>query len=406
MNTEQEKVVSLLKAGSNVLMLGSAGTGKSFIIEKIKQLLPEKKIFLTSTTGISALNIGGSTVHSFFGIGLGDKPTEKLLAKIRRNPDIVKKLKLENLLVVVDEVSMLPDELLTKLDSILKRLRRNFDKPFGGVQLLFSGDFLQLETINATNILDNELIKDFSKVILTQNYRQQGDLEFQNLLGRLRINQLTDNDDLILKKTSENILDDNTVRLFCINSKVTNYNTEKFNSIPGEIHKFTAKITGKCDKSLQELKKQFSSKNMDTLELKKGTRVMLTWNVDTESGLVNGSTGTVKDFIRNGVLVTFDKVGDFLIEKQEWCITDDSERPLAKSQQIPLMVSYALSIHKCQGITLTNAIIDLSQAFCNHQVYVALSRVRNLSGVKLVNYSKNKVKVNKDILKFYNDLEK
>lgn len=145
---------------------------------------------------------------------------------------------------------------------------------------------------------------------------------------------------------------------------------------------------------------------MDTLELKKGTRVMLTWNVDTESGLVNGSTGTVKDFIRNGVLVTFDKVGDFLIEKQEWCITDDSERPLAKSQQIPLMVSYALSIHKCQGITLTNAIIDLSQAFCNHQVYVALSRVRNLSGVKLVNYSKNKVKVNKDILKFYNDLEK
>lgn len=406
MNTQQEKVINLLKAGANVLMLGSAGTGKSFIIEKIKQLLPEKKIFLTSTTGISALNIGGSTVHSFFGIGLGDKPMEKLLTKIRRNPDIVKRLKLENLLVVIDEVSMFPDELLTKLDSILRRLRRKFDKPFGGVQLLFSGDFMQLETINAKNILDTELIKDFSKVILTQNYRQQGDLEFQYLLGRLRVNDITEQDDLTLKKTTENVLDDNAVRLFCINSKVSNYNNEKFNSIPGEIHKFTAKITGKCDKSLQELKKQFSSKNVETLELKKGTRVMLTWNIDTNAGLVNGSTGTVKDFIRNGVLVSFDKVGDFLVEKQCWTITDDSELPLAKAEQIPLMISYALSIHKCQGITLDTALIDLNGVFCNHQVYVALSRVRNLTGVKLVNFSKNKIKVNEDILRFYKSLEK
>lgn len=406
MNTEQEKVINLLNKGANVLMLAEGGCGKSYMIKKLKQLLPEKKIFLTSTTGVSALNLEGSTVHSFFGVGLGDKPVDKLLAKIRRNPDIVKRLKLENLLVVIDEVSMLPDELLTKLDSILRRLRRNFDKPFGGIQFLFSGDFLQLETINAKNILDNELINDFSKVILTQNYRQQGDLEFQYLLGRLRVNCITDQDDLTLKKTTENVVDDNTVRLFCINSKVSNYNTEKFNSVPGEIRKFTAKISGKCDKSLQELKKQFSSKNVETLELKKGIRVMLTWNIDTNSGLVNGSTGTVKDFIRNGVLVSFDKVGDFLVEKQCWTITDDSERPLAKAEQIPLMISYALSIHKCQGITLNSAIIDLSGAFCNHQVYVALSRVRNLAGVKLVNYSKNKVKVNQDILRFYKSLEK
>jgi ATP-dependent DNA helicase PIF1 len=403
MNPEQALVIESLINCKNVMMLGVAGTGKSQIIKHLKEYITDKNIFLTSTTGVSALSINGSTVHSFFGVGLGDKPIDYLYKRILSNDEVKCRLRKPNLLIVIDEVSMLSSELLTKIDGILRRIRRN-QSIFGGAQMLFSGDFMQLETINADNILENDLIKDFQIIELKQNYRQQADRQFQELLGRMRINDLTNDDNILLESKENKEVNPDIIRIFCVNSKVSKYNTEKFNLLPGNIVSYTAKFSGSSKETVANMKKQFIAKDAEILKLKIGVRVMLIWNVDISLGLVNGSTGTVISCERTAVLVDFDLAGRHLISKQCWTITDDSNKVLSKTEQIPLIISYALSVHKCQGITLDSAVIDLSSAFCNHQIYVALSRVKSLDGITLVNYNKNKVKVNQKIIKFYDNL--
>lgn len=401
----QKEIIENLHNGENVLMLGMAGSGKSYLIRKLKDILPNKNIYITSTTGVSAINIGGYTFHSFFGIGLGTEKKEILYNKMRFYKKVKDRLIKKDLLIVVDEVSMLAADLLEKIDYILRRLRYNNDL-FGGVQFLFAGDFLQLETIEKDNILDSSFIQNFKIIELKDNYRQLNDKKFLEILKNIRYNDLT-KENLEILKNKEISYDDLDLYpdypiLFPLIKQVQEFNNKKYNCINEKEITYSASIQGSCKYSKTKLHDFLNKRNCLTLKLKKGVRVMLTWNLDTKNKLVNGSCGYVKEMLVDNIIVKFDHLENAIaINKQNFDILDENGKCLAKAKQIPLMISYALTIHKSQGVTLDKAIIDVGNCFCNHQVYVAISRVKTLDGLKLLNFDENKIIVNDFIIDFY-----
>lgn len=400
MNEQQLKVVEHLQNNKNVLLIGQAGTGKSKLLEELKYHLPEKTVYITSTTGISALNIGAVTMHSFLGIKLGAGTAEFLYKEMYKNIKVRKRLLASNIVLCIDEDSMIPLVLFEKLNIAFQLLRKK-SEPFGGIQMLLSGDFLQLEPINEELIYKSELITHFEKVILTHNYRQENDKQFQTLLDNLRFNKLTEEDLELLEEASKR--ENDGVKMFCLNRDIIKKNEYHLNSIKNKEFKFKAKYNGNVN-LVNELKKQFASRGIDTIILKKDLKVMLTKNLNVEDGLVNGSLGIVTGFTSRGYpIVDFKKGNVISIDECAWELVSNN-KTVATAVQIPLVLSYASSIHKCQGLTLDKVTVDLKNVFCNHQIYVALSRVRSLEGLALVNFDKDKIKVNRETIEFYNSI--
>lgn len=393
LNQKQLEAVEKLKQGENVLLIGQAGTGKSKLLKELSTLLPTKNVYITSTTGISALNIGGITLYSFLGIQLGKGSKENIykMIKMKASKFLFKK----NVVLCIDEVSMLPLELFEKLDYAFKKLL-NCEKPFGGIQILLSGDFLQLEPINQELVYKSSLIDVFKTVILDQNYRQEKDIQFQTLLDNLRFGKITESDLKMIETASNQV--NNGIQIFCINKDINKVNNKELQALDTQEYHYKATYTGQ-PVYISQLKKQFETRGIDNLTLKKGLKVMLTRN-DSLNNLVNGSVGVITDF-QNGIpVVNFSGVV-IPILKATWQL-DISEKTVATAVQIPLIMAYACSIHKTQGLTFDEATIDLKNAFCNHQVYVALSRVKSLQGLSLKNFNISRVLVNQETVDFYN----
>ena len=405
MNTEQQNIIDLLIKGENIFMTAPAGHGKSRVITELKNNFIGKDIYITSTTGISALNIEGITLHSFMGIGLGDSDESVLYNMVSRRVDLVKKLQ-SNFLLVIDEASMLSDKLFNKIDYIFKRLRRN-NKVFGGVQVLLSSDHLQLEPINESTFLSNPLLSEFKIIELKVNHRQQGDKLFQSLLGNLRLNKLTKEDyELLKNKTNSNIDDTSSIKLYCTNKEVLIENEIYLESNKNKEFIYNAAFSGKNKVYVKDLEKQFEARGIKKIILKKDLSVMLTRNHNS-LGLVNGSMGIIIGFSESNLpIVSFTHDRDsnditVVISPVKWELNVNNKL-VASATQIPLILGYAFTIHKIQGQTLDNAFIDLKNCFCNHQAYVALSRVKTLNGITLCNF-KN-IKVNQKTVEFYNNL--
>lgn len=400
LDKDQQNVINLLNERKSVLLIGQAGTGKSRIIKEIVNESNDTfKVFLTSTTGVSALHIGGVTLYSFLGIGLGEASAEELYIKVKKNKKIREIIQAKTTLLVIDEISMLPLVLFEKIDYIFKKIKGN-NEPFGGVQMLLSGDFLQLEPINAEPVYKSELIKSFTFVKLTKNYRQEGNGDFQSILTNLRTNCLTEEQKEILKsKTVTSCNDYIPVRIFTTNAAVNNYNSRFLNSNKNKCKVYQAKYTG-LTVYKNDLQKQFKAKNIDTLMLKKDLKVMLTKNLDIEFGLVNGSLGVIKDFVGGLPIVKFNNGIEMCIEEAVWESVLDGEK-VATAIQLPLIVAYSFTVYKVQGLTLESAVIDLRNCFAPHIAYVALSRVKNLDKLTLLNFNPDTIKVNEETLEFY-----
>jgi ATP-dependent DNA helicase PIF1 len=397
----QNKVIETLKNGKNVIMAAKAGSGKSFLIKQLPAFFKEKRVAITSTTGISALGIEGVTIHSFMGVGLGKKSKDILLSEIQRYRNVKKRILCLDILVV-DEISMMTSDLLEKIEYILRKIRSS-KQPFGGVRLLFSGDFLQLEPIEGENILNHELISDFVFINLQNNYRQQGDTRFQELLNNLRVNELTEEDLELIKTRIVEDIPESVPRMYCTNKEVALANKGYSGSLASPEVLYNAKFSGTNMSFVNQLKTQFNAKGIDALKLKNGMRVMLTRNMPSETGLVNGSTGKIIRCNPNDVLVSFDNGAYENIAPCLWELYDN-EVIVAKASQIPLIIGFSISIHKSQGMTLDSAYIDLSKAFCCHQVYVAMSRVKSLDGLYLNSFNNEKVKVNQSVVDFFENL--
>lgn len=424
-------IINSIENKENILLHGPGGCGKSYCLKYIANYfqLKGKVIACTSTTGVSAINlcdaerkISATTLHSWSGIGMGTLSAKKLVARI-----IIKKEARERWLnteiLILDEVSMLGSTLIDKLDYIGKNIRHD-DRPFGGLQVIFSGDFLQLPPVKDDWAFNSDVWESvkFHPYILTEPKRYD-DLDYFNMLLRVRsgLHTLVDEKAIkariiaykkfleVVKNSKENT---NIIKPTRIHSKKKDVDQENFTELEkldGEIEEFIAidNFTKITDKAKPEYYFEALDENIPrSIALKKGAQVMLKFNLDIKQGFVNGSRGVILDIDSDNqtVLVRFLNGKKLLVEKIAW--TNEDKDGIATRLQIPLILAWANTVHKCQSVTLDYAIIDLGpDIFCDGQAYVALSRVRNFKGLFITNFLSSSLRVNKEALGYSNKLD-
>jgi ATP-dependent DNA helicase PIF1 len=432
LSINQKIALDIFIKGDNLLMIGQAGVGKSKNIKVFedytKTHFKNKQFYITASTGISAYNIGGITIHSFLGIGTGKGDMISLYNKVRRKKDIVNRI-IATDIIVLDEASMISAELFEKISFILKKLRK-INEPFGGIQMILSMDPMQLLPVFKSiggEILDERLIVESSFfneifsiengniITLVQNFRQKKNPEYVSTLTRIRLGEHTKEDMTMIETrlidvlTEEDLeLSKDSIHIVTTNKKAQVINNRNYDKLEGNeyVYNSTMETDGTnqatCDILKKELESQFHTRGLTQLKLKVGARVMLVKNLEAGMGLVNGSIGIITDFIEvDGYSypnIKFDNGIIKVIMVKEWSLELDDNR--VHASQIPLILAYALTSHKVQGLTLNNAICDIADSFCEAQVYVVLSRVQNLGGLYLKTFNKSKIKVNKKMLEF------
>jgi ATP-dependent DNA helicase PIF1 len=411
--TDYEHIKTIIDQGHNIFLTGPGGVGKSFYINKLKEELKDE-IVLTSTTGVSSYNLKAMTIHSFTGIGLfkiGDKLDTiiKKLKKFKTYESVKTRIRKYSILVI-DEVSMLGKYFLEMINEVLQHFRGN-GRIFGGYQVIFTGDFMQLPPINDNYCFKSNIWKElnFKIIQLTKLYRFNDEL-YSSILNRVRLGKNTEEDNKVLFK-----------RYFAYREYKNNEEKyEETNDMIKPTFLYSKKINVN-DKNMEELEKNsnellifkpfYKDKNksckidLDKLDnnlyLKIGAQVMLTTNIDVDSGLVNGSRGVVTGYDDQMLKVKFLGGLEMTFSRHEYSYEED-DKVIYKMEQFPFILAYALSIHKVQGCTLDYAIIDIGHSiFEENMSYVALSRVRNLDGLFLVNFQPSKIMPAKEALEFY-----
>ena len=397
---KQEQALAFLKSGRNVFLTGSAGTGKTYVLKQYIHYLKERKIpvAVTASTGIAATHMNGMTIHSWAGIGIKDKLSSANLKTLKTKKYLEKKLDKVKVLII-DEISMLHQNQLTLVDQVLKFFKMN-QLPFGGVQLVLCGDFFQLPPVGNPHESSKDKFAFMSPVwvqyeltvcYLTEQYRQNND-ELRNILNEIRSGRISEYRYLKLKATEHQTLDMaiEPTRLFTHNVNVDDINQQELAKLRGKSSFYTAEVKGN-EKLLETLTKSVLAN--EQIELKAGAKVMFVRN-NPEKGIVNGSLGEVVDFDEENIPLV--KLLDERIvsaEPEDWKIQDESGKTLARFNQVPLRLAWAITIHKSQGMTLDAAEIDLSNTFEKGQGYVALSRLKKLESLRLLGLNETALKI-------------
>jgi ATP-dependent exoDNAse (exonuclease V) alpha subunit len=409
-SSDYTQLKEYLYQGHNVFLTGPGGVGKSFYINKLKKEV--ESISVTSTTGVSSFNLGAQTIHSFSGIG-ALKHSDTLESVLKR----VKKTKTSSerivgcSILVIDEISMLGQLYLEMLDKVFRKIRGK-NIVFGGIQVIFTGDFLQLPPVDDEFCFKSPIWDELElrTIYLTKMYRVN-DPVYTSILERVRVARHTaeDNRELYKRyfaykehKEKEDIEKETlTVRPTFLYSKKVNVqekNMEELEKNPNERLIFQPQYVP--GKSIDDSVK----KTMVPLYMKVGAQVMLTVNMDCDNGLVNGSRGVVTAYENDMLTVKFLNNNILSFARHEFVFEEDG-KVLYKIVQFPFILAYALSIHKVQGSTLDFAVIDIGHSvFESSMSYVALSRVRNLEGLFLEAFQPHKIFCNKDALAFYDQL--
>jgi len=397
-----KQLFDFIKEGKNIFMTGPGGSGKSWNINKLKEDLSDINMCITSTTGVSSFQIKGQTIHSFSGIGIfNPKYTLKdIVKKIKKNK--AHKRIIECDLLVIDEISMLGSSFLSILSESFKMIRNN-NKSFGGIQIIVTGDFYQLPPINDQYAFESDTWKELNlqTILLEKVYRFTDEL-YSNILARVRKAQHVPEDNVILFKRLSayhelkyDLLDIQPTFLSSKRLDVDEKNKEELHKNPNELVIYLSQDTG--DETILDM---IAPKK---LELKIGAQVMLTINHNVEEGLVNGSRGVIMK-LSDTVLVKFLNGNMVHFERHEFKYEED-KKVLGVRLQFPFILGYCLTIHKCQGLTIDCAVIDIGNSiFENHMSYVALSRVKSLSGLYLKAFNPYKIKVDERVVEFYKNL--
>lgn len=393
----QNAALDILKTGANVFLTGEPGAGKTFVINQYIAWLEAAglSVAVTASTGIAATHIGGMTIHSWSGIGIRDTLTPYDLDKISTNEKVSRRAKKAHVLVI-DEVSMLDGKILDMVNLVLKIVRQR-EEPFGGIQVVFVGDFFQLPPVTRRG--DSMLYSFQSRAwsdaqlltcYLSEQHRQEDNL-FLGLLKSIRLNQVEeDHYTLLSEQTSISYENIEPTKLYTHNADVDTYNNQKLRELAG--HTKTFRMHGKGGRVLVESLMR-NCLSPETLELKEEAMVMFTKN-NFEKGYVNGTLGRVTDFDRTDgwPIVKTSDGRTIKAESTSWEVAEDG-KVRATIEQVPLRLAWGITVHKSQGMSLDAAEIDLSKAFVYGQGYVALSRVRALSGLKLSGMNPNALSV-------------
>lgn len=404
LNEEQNNALKCVMDGHSILLTGSAGTGKSYTIKYIIEYLnnANKKYAITASTGTAAVIIGGQTLHSFLGLGLGTGSVKEILNNILKN-----KKKYESILnldvLIIDEISMIDKELFEKISIILSIIKSN-DKFFGNIQLILVGDFCQLAPVKGKYCFLADIWNKMNiKIVLLEKLiRHNEDLLFQQMLKILRKGKCTDNIIKVLNKLKDTKFENGIIptKLYPINvnvDKINNIEIEKLKA-EGNISKTYRAVTS-CDKEKEGEK--------FTIELTLNAQIIVIRNINVEDSLVNGTRGIIKHLGEDFVIIN-DVKGN--IHKIKYFTDTFNNVISSKSSYIihmPIRICYALSIHKSQGMTIDALELDLgSNIFTCGQSYTALSRAKKLSSIKIIDIDKDSFRTNIDVKKFYKNCNK
>lgn len=410
---KQEEAFQAIKNGKNICITGSAGTGKSEVIKLFRKLYQKQRVVITtSTTGISALLIGGTTLHSYLGIGLGTSSVGALITKIHKKAYLRQRWKKLQTLII-DEISMLSPILFDKLEAIARAIRKD-DRPFGGIQLVLSGDFLQLPVVGEDSFCFEA--KSWEKCIDTIVYLteivRQDDQKFQQCLKEVRMGKLSRESKDLLKSCKNKVLENNLgikpTKLFSTNAEVDEKNEEELDILAQDGRTFIQYDMEydvyTNDKYINVQKYCKDCTAPESIQLCVGAQVMLVWNLDIERGLVNGSRGVVTAFVEEMPRVQFLNGENCIIDYNIWEIMDKDTK-LMSITQIPLKLAWNCTIHRGQGATLDYAIVDMNSIFTYGQAYVALSRVKTINGLSIEGLHFKKIKSHPKAKQFYKKLE-
>lgn len=401
---KQTQALHVMMRGDSVFLTGPAGSGKTFVLNQfIDRLKRQKKqVAVTASTGIAATHIGGTTIHSWSGLGIRDSLSAHDKQWLAGNDRLSKRYNSTDVLII-DEVSMLHGRRLDMISEACKLLRRN-DEPFGGLQVILTGDLFQLPPVNReggpddfahTSAAWQEL--DPKICYLTEQHRQQGD-ELLDILSAMRDGTLNGDHHTILTERIglQPPAEPALTQLYAHNVDVEGINDQHIQALPGESRTFHMITSGRA-KYVEQLQKSVLAP--ESLVLKKGAEVMFVSN-NFAQGFVNGSRGRVVDFQNSTPIVELQSgKRTVAVEPHSWTMAEDG-RERARVTQLPLRLAWAITIHKSQGMSLDGALIDLARSFTYGMGYVALSRVRSLQGLYLSGINRVALQLHPDIFAF------
>jgi len=400
----QEKALSVLKSGSNVFLTGSAGTGKTYVLNQYIKYLKARKIpvSITASTGIAATHLQGTTIHAWSGIGIKDSLSTRNLRDLKEKKYLKKNIDKSRVLII-DEISMLHKKQFDLVNEVLQFFRETHDA-FGGIQLVLCGDFFQLPPIGNTSEVNKDkfcfmsqawLDAKLSICYLTDQFRQT-DSKLDKILNEIRSGYVSSNSIELLKSNNKEIEAEEPTRLYTHNIDVDRINGQHMNEIKGRKKVFKAKIKGNL-KLAESIKRSIMAPEM--LELKKDAKVMFVKN-NYEKGYLNGSLGKVITYNDDGYpVIQLNNGAHIVAEPEDWRIEDETGKLLVSYQQVPLRLAWAITVHKSQGMTLDSAVMDLSNTFEKGQGYVALSRIKGLEGLQLNGFNTTTLEVDQLALK-------
>ncbi len=443
----QSCALDILKSGQNVFLTGSAGAGKTYTLNQYIHYLRARKVSVavTASTGIAATHMSGTTIHSWSGIGIRDEISDRDLAQLSKNPFLTDRIK-DTAVLIIDEISMLHSKQLNAVNTVLKHIRKT-SEPFGGIQIVVAGDFFQLPPIGSREETNRDkfafmseawLDAGFNICYLSEQHRQVTEdangISLDDILNQIRRQQVTLDAIQALEATYQHDIDANRTRLYTHNLNVNKINDKELAALSGDSLEFQASLFG--DKKLIDTLKK-TVRTQDELTLKVGAKVMFIKN-NNEMGVSNGTMGELVGFsaikaqtsessnaasnksendkvfndkdddksnkedeksalkdqtekaeaktqsTQKMPVVRLNCGREVIAEPEEWVIEDEHGEVLASYVQVPLCLAWAITVHKSQGMTLEAAEIDLSRTFELGQGYVALSRLKSLSGLRLL----------------------
>ena len=422
---KQLEALDAIKKGFNVFLTGPGGSGKSFLIKYFVEFYKneietkDSQLHITSTTGLSSLLIDGMTIHRYSGIGTGLKDIDYYYKKILKMKN-VKKRWLATTVLIIDEISMMNSDFFDKLENLAKKIRK-IDEPFGGIQIILSGDFLQLPPVKSNDFCFESFSWDMviKKTFYFDEIIRQDNLKLQNVLNNVRVGIINEDVKNMLNSCLDKELEtSNGIKPTLLFSKkdmvIENNERELNNLIKNNYDHYTYYCSYIYDDSIDEENKIFYKEILDNqfnienkIILSEKSQVMLTINLP-EHNLANGSRGIIIGFSKKSVIpypiVLFLNGVTLEITPHEYIIEENDF--VLKKIQIPLILSWAITIHKAQGMSLEFVKTDIGNSIFEYgQAYVVLSRIKNIEGLSLININYDSIKAHPKIIKYYNKLK-
>ncbi|OZG68663.1 DEAD/DEAH box helicase [Bifidobacterium eulemuris] len=429
----QSEALAILNAGANVFLTGAPGAGKTYVLnEFIRQARADgADIAVTASTGIASTHVNGQTIHSWSGVGVSTSLTPSLLKTIKARRK--RRIQATDILII-DEVSMMHAWLFDMVDQVCREVRRD-PRPFGGIQVVLSGDFFQLPPVSVSG-RNNDMIAPTPEFLesreryaragrnpegfvteslvwerldpaicyLTEQHRQDTG-ELLTVLTDIREGAVTQRDRDVLVTRLGRIPEPGqvAVHLFPVNRQADNLNDMRLAEIMAETHEFHAETAGQAN-LVDRLRRNMLAP--ECLVLKTGAAVMALRN-DPDRQYVNGSLGTVRGFAPEAKggwpIVEFENGNIVTMKPASWEMMD-GDTVLASVKQVPLRCAWGITIHKSQGMTLDRAVMDLKRTFAPGMGYVALSRVEFLDGLYLAGVNERMFLVSPEAVRLDGDL--